>query len=39
MSTKLTQKQIDEAIKNEQIAKAKKELLKRQNNKDKEVKK
>jgi len=39
MSTKLSQKEIDEAIKNEQIAKAKKEFAKRQNNKDKEVKK
>jgi hypothetical protein len=39
MSTKLSQKEIDEAIKAEKIAKAKKELLKRQNNKDKEVKK
>jgi len=36
MSTKLNLKEIDEEIKKEQ---AKKELLKRQNNKEKEVKK
>lgn len=39
MGTKLTQKEIDEAIKNEQIAKAKKESQKRTSNLDKEVKK
>lgn len=39
MGTKLTQKEIDDAIKNEQIAKAKKELQKRTSKPDKEVNK
>lgn len=39
MSTKLNLKEIDEEIKKEEIAKAKKEALKRESNKNKEVKK
>lgn len=39
MSTKLNLKEIDEEIKKEQLEKAKKELLKRQKNNDKEIKK
>lgn len=39
MSTKLTTKEIQKEISKEEISKAKEELLKRQNNKDKEIKK
>jgi len=37
MGTKLTQKEIEEQLKKEAITKAKKELQKRELNKDKEV--
>lgn len=39
MSKKLSQKEIDEEIKKDQIEKAKKEAFKRELNKDKEIKK
>ena len=39
MSKKLSLKEIDEEIKKDQIEKAKKELLKRNKNSDKEIKK
>ena len=37
MGTKLNLKEIDEEIKNDQIKKAKKELLKREKNKDNDI--
>jgi len=39
MSTKLTLQDINKQVQKEEIAKAKKELLKRELNKDKEIKK
>ncbi len=39
MGTRLTQKEIDAELKNEELKKAKKELHKRLDNKEKEVKK